>query len=282
MVDRESEGLYNVTLDDNNLRAGVQDGGGLELTVNKDIKLQQWEAEIWLAGVGRWWEKREIVDGSAVRRWLQICHGYHLVLIGLYTAYLELFCDIFANSVAGCEDVSRHGERKLALHKVVFEFQDELLVFGVAVVLVLHIGSSGARAGGRGQGWWWRCRELQSLAVLLLLGGENLEDVVREVLILVFIGSGGFSNLEDVRFDYLLYLTGQGVAQVEMQWYFTGKNCARLCGSRGGLGSQPCINTHLKSVSHSIEGNWLPVGEVNPVVDPGGTTGLDVVVEGGA
>ena len=118
--------------------------------------------------------------------------------------------------------------------------------------------------------------------MLLLLGGKDLEDVVREVLILVFIGGGGFLNLEDVRFNYLLYPTGQGVVQVEMQWYFTGENCASLHGGGGSLGSQPYVDTHLKSTLHSIEGNQLPIGEVNPVIDPGGATGLDVVVEGRA
>jgi len=47
--------------------------------------------------------------------------------------------------------------------------------------------------------------------VFPLLGGEDLEDVVGKVLILVFVGGGGFPNLEDVRFDYLFYPAGQGV-----------------------------------------------------------------------
>ena len=46
----------------------------------------------------------------------------HLILVGLYAAYLELLCNIFANGVAGCKGVSGCGERKLALHKVVFKF----------------------------------------------------------------------------------------------------------------------------------------------------------------
>jgi len=105
---------------------------------------------------------------------------------------------------------------------------------------------------------------------------------VGKVLILVFISGSGFPNLEDVRFDYLFYPAGQGVAQVKMRWCFASENRTGLCGGRGSLGSQPCVNTRLKSTLRSVEGNWLPIGEVNPVIDPGGATGLNIVIEGGA
>jgi len=101
---------------------------------------------------------------------------------------------------------------------------------------------------------------------------------VGEILILVFVGGGGFPNLEDVRFDYLLYPAGWGVAWVKMWWRFASENHAGLRGSRGSLGSQPCVNTCLKSALCSVKGDQLPVGEVNPVIDPGGTAGLNVVV----
>jgi len=105
---------------------------------------------------------------------------------------------------------------------------------------------------------------------------------VGKVLILVFVSGGGFPNLEDVRFDYLFYPAGRGIAQVKMWWRFASENRTGLHGGGGGLGSQPCVNTHLKSMPRSVEGNRLPVGEVNPVIDPGGATGLNIVIEGGA
>ena len=95
---------------------------------------------------------------------------------------------------------------------------------------------------------------------------------------MVFVGGGGFPNLEDVRFDYLLYPAGRGVAWVKMWWRFASENRAGLHGSGGSLGNQPCVDTRLKSVSHSIKGDQLPIGEVNPVVDPEGMAGLNIVI----
>jgi len=223
-----------------------------------------------------------IVHGGAMRGQSWVHCGYYLVLVGLHAAYLELLHNVLLNDVTGCEDVSGHGERKLALHKVVFKLQDKLLVFGIVVVLVLRVGPRGTGGGGGSRSWWWRCGELWSLAIFPLLGGEDLEDVVGKVLILVFIGGSGFPNLEDVRFDYLFYPAGWGVAQVKMWWRFASENHTGLRGGRGGLGSQPCVNTRFKSTPCSVKGNRLPIGEVNPVIDPGGTTGLNIVVEGGA
>jgi len=86
-----------------------------------------------------------------------------------------------------------------------------------------------------------------------------------------------------VRLDYLLYPTGRGVAQVEVWWWVACDNCAGLSGSRGGggLGSQPCVDTRLKSASCTVERYWLPVREVDSVVDPGGTARLNVLVGNG-
>jgi len=89
-----------------------------------------------------------VMHGGAMRGWSWVHCGYYLILVGLHTAYLELLRNVLPNDVTGCEDVSGRGERKLALHKVVFELQDELLVFGVAVVLVLRVGPRGAGGGG--------------------------------------------------------------------------------------------------------------------------------------
>ena len=42
-----------------------------------------------------------------------------------------------------------------------------------------------------------------------------------------------------------------------------------------------CVNTRLESASCAIEGDRLAVWQVNPHVDPGGASGLDLLVGGG-
>ena len=43
------------------------------------------------------------------------------------------------------------------------------------------------------------------------LGGEDFEDIIRVVLLLLLVGVGSFPDLQDVRLDYLFYLAGWGI-----------------------------------------------------------------------
>ena len=52
---------------------------------------------------------------------------------------------------ASCKDVSRHGKGELALQEVLLQLQDELLILGIAVVPILHVGVR--KVGGRGWSW---------------------------------------------------------------------------------------------------------------------------------
>ena len=74
---------------------------------------------------------------------LRVCCGHYLVLVSLHTSHLKLFSDVLADGVTGCEDVSGRGERKLALHKIVFQLRDKVLIFGIALIPVLRVGPSG-------------------------------------------------------------------------------------------------------------------------------------------
>ena len=46
---------------------------------------------------------------------------HYLILVSLHMAHLKLLCNILVNIGACCENVSGHGERKFALHKIVFQ-----------------------------------------------------------------------------------------------------------------------------------------------------------------
>ena len=78
---------------------------------------------------------------------------YYHVLVSFHTAYLQLFGHVFVNREAGCKDVSRRGEGKFALQKVLLQFQDKSLVLGITVILVLHVGARGV--GSRSGSWSW-------------------------------------------------------------------------------------------------------------------------------
>jgi len=56
-------------------------------------------------------------------------------------------------------------------------------------------------------GLCWLCPHI----FLLLRGGEDFEDIIRVVLLLLLVGVGSFSDLQDVRLDYLFYLAGWGI-----------------------------------------------------------------------
>jgi len=95
---------------------------------------------------------------GVAQRQSRVCCGHYLVLVGFHMAHLEFLGDVLVDGVAGCEDVSGRGERKLALHEVLLQLRDELLIFGIAVVLVLSVGSRCAGGSGRSWGCWRGCR----------------------------------------------------------------------------------------------------------------------------
>ena len=158
-IDSGSKCQSDVVLDDNNLRTSVEDGRDLCATIKKDVDLLQGEAEGWRAIDGGWQKVREVVmHHGVVQRQSQVCYRHYLVLVGFHMVHLEFLSDVLADGVAGCEDVSRCGKRKLALHEVLLQLQDKLLIFGIAVVLVLSIGLRCAGGGGRSWGCWRGCQ----------------------------------------------------------------------------------------------------------------------------
>jgi len=105
-------------LDDNDLQAGVEDGGDFGAAVKEDIEFQQGKAEVRFADAkGQRGDGRIVVCQGVTKGWLRVHCVHYLVLIGLYTTHLELFGDVLVNDITGCEDVSGHCEGKLALHE---------------------------------------------------------------------------------------------------------------------------------------------------------------------
>ena len=94
----------------------------MEAAVDKNIELLQREAKGRRLAVGRWWIVGEVLMYSDVAQgWSQVRCVYCLILVSLYVAHLKFLGDTLVNGGASCKDVSGHGERKLALHEIVFQ-----------------------------------------------------------------------------------------------------------------------------------------------------------------
>ena len=98
-------------LNDNNLRASVEDSGHPDAFIDEDIEFLQGKAE------GRWLDTgrrrivgRVVMHGDAARVRLRVRCVYYLVLISLYVAHLQFVGDAFADGEASCENMSGRGK----------------------------------------------------------------------------------------------------------------------------------------------------------------------------
>jgi len=120
---------------------------------------------------------RAVRPPKVLRCWLA-----YLVLIGLYPPYLELIYYLFVNGGASGKNVSRSGMREFPLHKELLKLGYKVLVFSIRLMAEHWVWLYGVGTGGVRLIFLQRDCEFGDFArivsSLLLLGGENLENIV--------------------------------------------------------------------------------------------------------
>jgi len=125
VIDLGSERLYNVLVDDHNLRASVEDCWNMDAVVNNNIDFLERETKGgWLDDGWKMWSGVGVgvVHGGASHGLqLQVSAGGYFILVGLHVLQLKFFSNVFVDDGAGGEDVGGHHESELALHEILLK-----------------------------------------------------------------------------------------------------------------------------------------------------------------
>ena len=133
MVDGDSKRLYDVMPDDHNLRTGVEDCRDLDTAIDEDVKLLEGETECRWSVVGEELVRGvifgDIMHHCAMCGWRK-CEGrgrdfggHCLIFVSFHMLHLESFDYVLVNDGTGSKNVSRSGQRELALHEKVLKLR---------------------------------------------------------------------------------------------------------------------------------------------------------------